>query len=90
MEFHHPPTISKLARRVGLNTTKLKKGFRYEFGTTIFAYSRRLRMLEAERLLRNTDMNVSEVAAVVGYSNPGAFSFAFKQELGFAPSLLKK
>ena len=35
-------------------------------------------------------MNVSEVAAAVGYSNPGAFSFAFKQELGFCPSVLKK
>ncbi len=89
-EFHNPPTISRLARRVGLNTTKLKKGFREEFGTTVFAYSRKLRMLEAQRLLRDTDMNVSEVAAAVGYSNPGAFSFAFKQELGFCPSLLKK
>lgn len=90
VEYRSPPTIPQLARRVGLNSTCLKAGFRLEVGTTVFAYVRARRMLEARQLLRDTGMSVSEVAAAVGYSNPGAFSYAFKQELGFCPSLLKK
>lgn len=89
-EYRSPPTIPQLARRVGLNTTCLKAGFRVEVGTTVFAYVRARRMLEAKQLLLDTEMSVGEVAAAVGYSNPGAFSYAFKQELGFCPSLLKK
>jgi len=89
-EYRSPPTIPQLALRVGLNRSKLKAGFRHEFGTTVFAFVRSRRMLEAECLLLDTDMSVSEVAAAIGYSNPGAFSYAFKQERGFCPSILKK
>lgn len=81
-----PPTIYKLSRLVGLNTTKLKKGFRSELGITVFEYVYRLRMEQALVLLRDTDMNVTEVAWEVGYSNPSAFSAAFKRDFGCSPS----
>jgi len=81
-----PPSISQLARIVGLNTTKLKSGFRSELGITVFGYVHRLRMEQALALLRDTDMNVTDVAWEVGYSNPSAFSAAFKRDFGFSPS----
>jgi AraC-like DNA-binding protein len=89
-ELDNPPSIAKLARRVGLNTTKLKSGFKLLFRETIFAHVCRLRMRYARSLLLDTDMTVSEVAHAVGYANPAAFTVAFKRELGYCPSNLKK
>ncbi|MGE4426946.1 MAG: helix-turn-helix domain-containing protein [Solirubrobacteraceae bacterium] len=42
-------------------------------------------MLEAERLLRFTDLTVVEVAARVGYADPLYFSRAFKRRHGVSP-----
>jgi AraC-like DNA-binding protein len=85
-----PPSIPHLARLVGLNTTKLKRGFHVEFGMTVFRYLHQMRMRKAVMLLLETDLNVSEVAWEVGYSNVSAFSAAFKQEMGFSPSRLQR
>ncbi len=89
LRFHNPPTITDLAREIGLNTTKLKAGFKSEFGTTVFGYIHTLRMRLAVDLLLETDKNITEVAWEVGYAGPSAFSSAFKREMGFSPSLLK-
>jgi AraC-like DNA-binding protein len=87
--LHDPPTIPVLARRIGLNTSKLKAGFKEEFRITVFGYIHYLRMFRAMALLRDTDLNVSQVALEVGYSNTSAFSRAFKREMGFNPNLLQ-
>jgi AraC family transcriptional regulator, transcriptional activator of pobA len=44
------------------------------------------RMLEAERLLRFSDMSVSEIAHHAGYGDRLYFSRAFKRQVGRAPS----
>ena len=85
-----PPTITQLARKVGINTTKLKYGFRSEFDNTVFGYIHHLRMMRALHLLRNTEKNISEVAYSVGYSNLSAFSAAFKRDFGKNPSESRK
>lgn len=85
-----PLSIPQLARIVGVNTTKLKSGFRSELGITVFGYVHRLRMEQALALLRDTDMNVTDVAWEVGYSNLSAFSAAFKRDFGFSPSAALK
>jgi AraC-like DNA-binding protein len=90
LHFQNPPNISELARLVGLNTTKLKKYFKIEFGTTIFGYIRQMRMQRAVFLLQKTDKNVTEIAWEVGYSSPSAFSAAFKREVGYSPSHIGK
>ena len=89
-EMYAPPSIFELAKMVGLNATKLKQCFKNEFNTTIFGYVNQLRMNRAIMLFRETDMTVTEVAFDVGYSSTGAFSTAFKREVGCCPSLARK
>src|SRR6056297_1874775 len=60
--YNETATIQTLSRRVGLNTTKLKAGFKREFGCTIFEYVHRLRMKKTLILLCDTRMSISEVA----------------------------
>jgi AraC family transcriptional regulator len=43
-------------------------------------------MEEARRLLRETKMNVVDVALEVGYADPSHFAQLFRRETGLSPS----
>jgi AraC-like DNA-binding protein len=85
-EFADPPSLVALARKVGLNDFKLKRGFRELLGTTVFGYVRKLRMEKARQLLQTSDMSVTQVALSVGYSSFSHFTTAFKKSVGVLPS----
>ncbi len=84
-QVEQPPTLVELAQQVGVSKRTLQRGFRDLFGTTVFGYLHTLRMKQAEQLLRNRQMRVSEVAHAVGYSHPGHFTEAFKRTFGMTP-----
>ena len=85
-----PPTISRLSKLVGINQSRLKRGFKDMFGTTLYRYVYQLRMYRAKSLLLGKDMSVSEAAYEVGYKNPQHFTTAFKKYYGIVPSELKR
>lgn len=80
-----PPTLQEIALTVGINSNKLKYGFREVFGTTVFGYLRTLRLEEARRLLMHSDLTVMEVAFQVGYSSLSHFARIFKHTYGSSP-----
>lgn len=87
--YHHPCSIVELARKIGINQTKLKNGFKELFGNTIFGYIRDLQMEEALQLLLDKKLYVSEVADQIGYKHAQHFTAAFKRKFGILPSELK-
>jgi AraC family transcriptional regulator, transcriptional activator of the genes for pyochelin and ferripyochelin receptors len=89
LRIHNPPTIIELSKLVNLNEYKLKKGFKELFGTTVFGYIHRTRMIAAKRLLLGTEKSAKEVAYETGYSSPQHFSKAFKKEFGIAPNSIR-
>ncbi|MDF1569087.1 MAG: AraC family transcriptional regulator [Spirochaetaceae bacterium] len=89
-EMTRPPGIGELARRVGLNSTKLKTGFRRRYGQAPFGYLREIRMSRAFDLLMEGEQNVSQVALDVGYSSFSAFSKAFKHHHGCLPGAVRR
>jgi AraC family transcriptional activator of pyochelin receptor len=84
-EFVDPPSLMTLARRVGLNDFKLKRGFRELYRTTVFGYVRTLRMEKAWMMLETGELNVSEVALAIGYTCFGHFAEAFRNRFGVTP-----
>ncbi len=80
-----PPPLHELAGLVGLNRNKLQQGFRKMFGVSVYKYLSRCRMQEAYRLFCETDMNVSQAASAVGYSNYSHFSRAYDKVFGILP-----
>ncbi|MEM7062474.1 MAG: AraC family transcriptional regulator [Cyanobacteria bacterium P01_B01_bin.77] len=80
-----PPSLSELARLVGLNERKLKQGFRQQFGTTVFGYLREYRMNRAKELLHKPNLTIAGIATQVGYKNPEAFSHAFRRRFSVNP-----
>ncbi|MEM9818914.1 MAG: AraC family transcriptional regulator [Cyanobacteria bacterium P01_D01_bin.6] len=85
-----PPTLNSLAKQVCLNEYKLKQGFRFIFGTTVFGYLHDHRMAQARLLLASGTMNVTEVAQAVGYTNLSHFAAAFRKKYGVNPSVFKE
>jgi len=57
-------------------------------GLTINEYIRVTRLKEARQLLQQGDLNVSEVAYSVGFTDPKYFSSCFKKQFGQSPSTL--
>ncbi|WP_341280832.1 AraC family transcriptional regulator [Paenibacillus sp. FSL H8-0537] len=84
----NPPSLLELAKLVGMNDFKLKKGFRQLHDTTVYGYLRDRRMEQALRLLEGRQANVSEAAFAVGYTNVSHFSAAFREKYGINPSKL--
>lgn len=83
-------SLIELAHMVGTNEFILKKGFKELFGTTVFSFWNDAKMEHAKKLLIESDLNVSEVAGMIGYKNQRHFSSAFKKKFGMLPSLYKK
>lgn len=77
--------LGQLVRETGLNRNKLTYGFKEMFGVTMSEFCRQHRFKQAYELLNETDMNISEIAYIAGYSNVANFSNAFKRYYGFSP-----
>lgn len=85
-ELERPPSIDELARRIGLNKNRLTSAFRERFGATPGQYSREARLQWAHQCLMEQSGSVAEIAATVGYDSAAAFSRAFAERYGYAPS----
>lgn len=83
--YRNPPVIPALARRVGVNQTKLKSLFKSVYGITIHEFSKRLRMERASELLAKGDLTIAEIAYSVGYEFPASFTHAFRKFYGHSP-----
>jgi len=79
------PTIPELARAVGTNTSKLKRGFKFLYGMTVFEFGHSHRMNRALNLLIQDRLSVNEVACAVGYQHQTSFTASFREHFGFAP-----
>lgn len=81
-----PLALADLARESGWSAAHLTRIMRREVGLAPMQYVTRLRMRQAERLLRDTELAVAEVAAIVGFPDPLHFSRRFSQLSGRPPS----
>jgi AraC-like DNA-binding protein len=76
--------LHEVARAAGASTRTLERVFLRETAMTLGRWRRRLRLVEALRLLAEGHA-VTQVALDVGYETPSAFVAAFRRELGRTP-----
>lgn len=89
-DLESPPSLSDLAHTVGTNHSRLNRGFRELYGTTVFGYLRQKRLIEARRLMEIEDASVTEAALSVGYNSISSFSKAFYEYFGMRPMTCRK
>lgn len=81
----HHFSISKIARRAGINERMLKMGFREIYGTGLYTYLHNQILEIAKKQLEETNKSVKEIAFEAGYRSANNFSAAFKKKFGKAP-----
>lgn len=81
-----PLTLADLAGEVHLSVFHLVRVFKEATGLTPYRYLTRLRIEEAKRLLRDTDLVIAQIARRCGFASPGALSAAFLRHAGARPS----
>jgi len=85
-----PPTVADLGRRVGMNSSDLKRGFKALYNCSPARYSREFRLETARELLTNSSLSIAGIALDVGFLNPSQFSRAFRQQYGVNPSEVRR
>lgn len=83
-------TVEDICGEFGIGRTKLYEIAGHSFGEGLAREIRRVRMREAERLLKNTDMKISTIAAETGYQDYNYFTKVFKREKGMTPREFRK
>ncbi len=83
-------TLADLAWHLHCSTVTVTEHFKMEYGITVMEYVMKKRMEQAEKLLRETDQSVKEIALMCGFSDVEYFSRCFKKEHGCPPGEWKK
>lgn len=83
-------SVERLAESVAMSRVYLYKRLLTVTGSTPLEFIRTIRLRHAAQLLKEGQLNVSEVAYKVGFNNPRYFSRYFKELYGVIPSEYKK
>lgn len=83
-------SLSALSEHFGISKSYIARLFKTELHTTSSDHLNRVRVANACRLLRFSDMNIGEISEAVGFKNQYYFTRVFKKELGMTPSEYKK
>ena len=83
-------TVDDLCQKLNYSRMQLSRLFKAHFGTTPHDYLLSNRLLYAQNLLINTDLNTIEIANAVGYSNLAQFNIVFKNKFGVTPGQYRK
>ncbi|MGO4615225.1 helix-turn-helix transcriptional regulator [Nocardia sp. 2YAB30] len=84
--YADPVNLDGLAATAGVSKYHFLRAFAAVYGLTPAAYLAERRIERAQDLLRATNLTVTEVCMLVGYSSLGSFSSKFHQLVGVTPS----
>jgi AraC family transcriptional regulator len=82
--------LSELAASVGLSPYHFLRAFKAAVGVPPHGYQVQLRLHRARQLLETTDEPVTEIAARVGYSDPGYLARLFRKHFGTTPAAYRR
>lgn len=82
--------LQQVADHLQLNPAYLGQRFKKQLGVAFNDYLHSVRIEEAKRLLRRTELKIADIAARVGYSDTDQFVAKFKAKTGMPPSAYKK
>ncbi|MFC9875246.1 helix-turn-helix transcriptional regulator [Nocardia salmonicida] len=85
-QYAEPLDLDELARAAGVSKFHFLRAFAAVYGRTPAVYLAERRIERSQDLLRSTNLTVTEVCMLVGYSSLGSFSAKFRQLVGVTPS----
>lgn len=83
-------SVEELSSHLGMSRVHLYKKLKAITGKTPIEFIRILRLKRGAQMLRESQLNISEIAYQLGFNNPKYFSKYFKEEYGIMPSDYQK
>ena len=78
-------SLHEVAASVQLSTGHFATAFKQSLGVAPHAWLRRQRIEQAKTLLRDPNLDLTQIAIILGYANQSSFGVAFKRETGLSP-----
>jgi YesN/AraC family two-component response regulator len=88
--YMKPLTLDMLAQKVNMNKFRFCKAFKEQVGQNFISYLNNIRIRNATEFLKKDDLNITEIAYVVGYRNIVHFDRVFKHIHGVSPREYRK
>lgn len=83
-------SLSEMNKELGISERKITAVIKEQSNLSVKQYLNALRLLEAKKMLRQTSLNISEIAYKIGYSNVSHFNRVFKASEETSPSDFRK
>lgn len=86
--FHNSElSLHLISEQTGVSQRYIAESIFIQFNYNVKTYINQIRINEAQRLLKETDLKSSEIAYKVGFSSPSNFNRVFKKLTGKTPSV---
>lgn len=85
LHFKEPLTLDQLAQEGHINKYYLSHAFKREYGVSPINYMIAKRIEESKYLLAETDLSLSQIAQLLGFSSPSYFSQVFHRTQSISP-----
>lgn len=84
-EYNRPLRVEQMARDVHMSVSGFHHHFKAVTTLSPLQFQKRLRLLEARRLLLSREVDVTRAGARVGYDSPSQFSRDYRRLFGVSP-----
>ena len=88
--FKEALSLEQLAEKAHMNKYYLVHTFKEEYGVSPISYMISRRIVESKYLLAETNLSLSQIAQLLGFSSPSYFSQAFRKAQGISPMDYRK
>jgi len=85
LNFSQPVKVEDLASRAGLSVSAFHNHFRAMTALSPLQYQKRMRLIEARRLMLTEQRDAASAAFEVGYESPSQFSREYSRQFGAPP-----
>ncbi len=89
-DFSKEWKINGLAKAIGTSRTLLFSRFKSAIGLSPMQYLSNWRMIQAKRLLKKSNLSISEITDLVGYQSESSFGRAFRSHHKISPSQYRR
>lgn len=89
-QYYNPIDLTAIANHLHVNPSYLSHLFKREMGIGLTQYITRIRMEQAQHLLKETDWKIARIAQSVGLSDPRYFNTLFKRHTGVTPAAYRE
>lgn len=83
-------SMSHLSESMGVSASYLSRMYKQKYGTSVLQDITRIRLVNAKRLLQETELSIAEISKETGFSNSNVFIKVFKKWEGMTPGQYKE